>query len=153
MDIRKPITEYLNAKMAKWGNRNIQARFFWGCIFVHFYLSDFIYFVVFALRYVPVTNILVGLVFDEAMVSVMSAESDSKYIMIPMYGAAKINDHINHNKITIQVFIGVRLIQPFSSVTFLQGNTPIIWYNFSKGQKSWRMKKCLGAMVVFKWLT
>ena len=85
-----------------------------------------IYFVVFALRYVPCTNILVVLVCDEAMVAVMSAESDSKYIMIPMYGAAKINDHINHNKITIQVFIGVRLMQPFSSVTFLQGNTPII---------------------------
>ena len=90
------------------------------------YISICIYFVIFALRYVPCRIILVGLACDGAMVAVMSAESDSKYIMIPIGGAAKINDHINHNKTTIQVFIGVRLIQPFSSVTFLQGNTPII---------------------------
>ena len=61
------------------------------------------------------TVILVGLSLDETVV--MSLESDSKYIMIPMYGAAKINDHVNHNEITIHVFIGAKLIQPFSSVT------------------------------------
>ena len=81
---------------------------------------------VFALIYVPCTIILVILYGDDAMVAVMSAELDSKYIMIPIYGAAKINVHIKNNKTTIQVFIGFRLIQPFSSVTFLQGNTPII---------------------------